>query len=91
MIPICQESERGTLSTGQLKQFAEGVSCTFAQTYDGEGYVVWTASFSHPQAPEEGFGIRKSSRGLNHPAGSAHEIDTQITCRRNLQWDQWRR
>ena len=44
MIPICQESGRGTLSTEQLKQFAEGVSCTFAQAYDGEGYVVWTVA-----------------------------------------------
>jgi len=43
VIPICAVSGHGTVSHEQLKQFAESVSCTFAQAYDGEGYVVWSA------------------------------------------------
>lgn len=42
--PICSGVGHDTASMEQLRQFAMGVNCMFAQAYDGEGYVVWTGS-----------------------------------------------
>ena len=42
--PLCSGVGHDSVSMEQLRQFAMGVNCMFGQAYDGEGYVVWTAS-----------------------------------------------